>query len=67
MFLRARDELGLSLADSVMIGDKPSDVAAARRAGVGRSFLIRSEPTDLDTLADGVFDDLVDCANQLLA
>jgi D-glycero-D-manno-heptose 1,7-bisphosphate phosphatase len=36
MLLRARDELGLDLAGSVLIGDKDSDIAAGRAAGVGR-------------------------------
>jgi D-glycero-D-manno-heptose 1,7-bisphosphate phosphatase len=67
MFLRASDELGLSLPDSVMVGDKPSDVVAARNAGVGRSFLIRSGPVGADAMADGTFDDLATCVDQLLA
>jgi D-glycero-D-manno-heptose 1,7-bisphosphate phosphatase len=69
LFLRARDELALSLPDSVMIGDKPSDVSAARAAGVGRVFLVRSGQTgraDGDTGADSVFDSLAECANHLL-
>ena len=36
MLLRARDELGLNLANSVLIGDKDSDMAAGLAAGVGR-------------------------------
>ncbi|MBI3154366.1 MAG: HAD family hydrolase [Burkholderiales bacterium] len=36
MLLRARDELGLDLAASAFIGDKDSDMAAGRAAGVGR-------------------------------
>lgn len=39
MFLRARDDLGLDLAGSVMVGDRLSDLEAARRAGVGRRLL----------------------------
>lgn len=35
MLLRARDELGLDLARSALIGDKDSDVAAGAAAGVG--------------------------------
>ncbi len=34
MLLRARDELGLDLGASMMIGDTASDMLAARRAGV---------------------------------
>ncbi len=33
LFLRARDELGVNLAEAVMIGDQLSDVEAARSAG----------------------------------
>jgi D-glycero-D-manno-heptose 1,7-bisphosphate phosphatase len=33
LLLAAADELGLELGDSFMIGDKPSDVEAGRRAG----------------------------------
>ncbi len=35
MILRARDDLGLDLRSSVLIGDKSSDIAAAKSAGVG--------------------------------
>jgi D-glycero-D-manno-heptose 1,7-bisphosphate phosphatase len=36
MLLKARDELGLDLARSVLVGDKESDIAAGSAAGVGR-------------------------------
>ena len=40
MLLRARDELGLSLEDSVLVGDKGSDIAAARAANLGKAVLL---------------------------
>ncbi|HQT01250.1 MAG: hypothetical protein B7Y26_03735 [Hydrogenophilales bacterium 16-64-46] len=40
MLLQARDELGVNLADSLLIGDKESDIEAAQRAGVGMSILV---------------------------
>lgn len=40
MLLRARDDLGLDLARSVLIGDKASDIFAAKEAGVGFTLLI---------------------------
>lgn len=43
MFLRARDDLGLDLARSILIGDKASDIAAAKAAGVGLSVLLGSD------------------------
>ena len=39
MFLQARKELGLDIENSVMVGDKPSDIEAARRAGIKRGYL----------------------------
>lgn len=39
MFEAARRDLGLDMSASIMIGDKPSDLDAAARAGVGHRFL----------------------------
>jgi D-glycero-D-manno-heptose 1,7-bisphosphate phosphatase len=44
--LDAARELGLDLAASVMVGDKPSDVAAGRAAGCGHA--IRFGPASED-------------------
>jgi D-glycero-D-manno-heptose 1,7-bisphosphate phosphatase len=41
MLLRAAREHGLDLAQSVMVGDRCSDVAAANAAGLRRAFLLR--------------------------
>ncbi len=43
MFLRARADLGLDLAGSVLVGDRPSDLEAGRRAGVGARLLFDPE------------------------
>lgn len=40
MILRARDDLGLLLEGSILVGDKVSDIAAARSANVGRAVLL---------------------------
>lgn len=40
MLRRAMRELGVSLPDSVMIGDRCSDIAAANSAGLRQAFLI---------------------------
>lgn len=42
MLLKAREDLGLDLAASVLIGDKDSDIDAGRAAGVG--CLVRLAP-----------------------
>ncbi len=75
MLLRAKREHGLSPAESIMIGDKPSDIAAARAAGVGRPYLVASDnegsPTggaDEEAVgAEGAFASLADCVDHLLA
>jgi D-glycero-D-manno-heptose 1,7-bisphosphate phosphatase len=40
MLLRARDDLGLNLSHSILIGDKASDITAAKAAGVGVALLL---------------------------
>lgn len=42
LLLQAQRALGLDLAASVMVGDKGSDLAAGRAAGVGRQVLVES-------------------------
>jgi D-glycero-D-manno-heptose 1,7-bisphosphate phosphatase len=40
MLLAARDECGLDLGRSILVGDKESDILAGRRAGVGTLVLL---------------------------
>ena len=62
LFLRARDELGVNLADAVMVGDQPSDVEASRAAGCdailinpgGAERTSESGYTSVASLADAV-------------
>jgi D-glycero-D-manno-heptose 1,7-bisphosphate phosphatase len=71
MLLQATRELGLSLPDSILVGDKPSDIEAARAAGVGRAYLVQSDNPESETSgatpvqADGFFASLLDCTTQL--
>lgn len=39
MLFRARDELGIKLEKSILVGDKASDIAAARAAHLGKAVL----------------------------
>jgi rfaE bifunctional protein nucleotidyltransferase chain/domain len=68
MVLRAARELSLSLPNSILIGDKPSDIEAARAAGIGRAYRVHSENPEsgADTgTADGHYADLLSCAAHL--
>ncbi len=40
MILQAGEDLGLDLARSILIGDRPSDIAAAKRAGISTTVLV---------------------------
>lgn len=68
MLLNAARELGLSLPDSVLVGDKSSDIEAGRRAGLGRCVLVESghslRPSDR-WAADACVADLQAAANWL--
>jgi D-glycero-D-manno-heptose 1,7-bisphosphate phosphatase len=60
MLLEAARDFGINLADSVMVGDKTSDIECARRAGT-RSILVAtgyglSQTCDPDFRANGVTD-----------
>jgi len=42
MILKARDDFELSLRDSILVGDKESDIVAGINAGVGTNVLVKS-------------------------
>lgn len=44
MLLKAKQEFGVDMAASVMIGDKLSDVEAGHNAGISKCYLIDSQP-----------------------
>lgn len=54
LFFRARDELGVDLAEAVMVGDQAEDVRAARAAGC-ESILVDA------TGIEGPFAEAADC------
>jgi len=49
LIFSAADELGIDLAQSVLIGDKPSDIQAGIAAGVGRLFQIVGAGGDVES------------------
>lgn len=67
MILQARDDLGLELSASVLVGDKDTDVEAGRCAGVGTNILVRTgQPVEAAAgRADLVLDSLAEVARWL--
>ena len=69
MILQALQDLSLSAADSLLVGDKRSDIDAGRAAGLGRLVLVRSgqdlSPED-QASADAVHESLADFVDHLL-
>lgn len=66
MILKAAEDLGINLASSIMIGDKASDIAAGRAAGVARCYLV-SEQAVSDDKSDGVFPSLPALVGDIVA
>lgn len=48
MFLKARDKYSIDMSASVNIGDKPRDVEAGERAGVGVNMLFSGNWTEME-------------------
>jgi D-glycero-D-manno-heptose 1,7-bisphosphate phosphatase len=70
MLRRAALELDIDMRESILIGDRVSDIQAGRAAGVRRCYLVRSglPLTAHDTgQADAVYDDIAACVQQVLA
>lgn len=66
MLLKAKDDHNIDLSASILIGDKNSDILAARNAGVGRAFMVASndKARNLDGChVDAYFPDLRSCVN----
>ncbi len=68
MIFRAARDLNLSLPDSILVGDKPSDIQAARAAGIGKAYIVHSDKSDSEPKlagADAAYADLFSCVNDL--
>jgi len=73
LILKAVAALGLDVANSILVGDKPSDIEAARAAGVGKAYRVDSDNPESRTEWDGGvrpeghFANLLACATELTA
>lgn len=65
MLLRARDDLSIDLARSILVGDKESDIEAAMRAGVGISIRFGRLAAGETTRADLNTDDFAEVCRLL--
>ena len=63
MILQARDEFKLDLAASILIGDRETDVLAAKNAGIGTKILLNTTPDK--TEADHIIQSLKDAHKYL--
>lgn len=72
MLLEAASDFGLTLARTVFAGDSPTDIAAGRAAGVGKTALLLSggtasfAPGDWEPAPDLIFSDLPALADWVL-
>jgi rfaE bifunctional protein nucleotidyltransferase chain/domain len=69
LLIQAANELGIDLPSSILIGDKPTDIEAARVAGVGRAYSVGAD--NIKSLieasnADGHFVSLLDCSLNII-
>jgi rfaE bifunctional protein nucleotidyltransferase chain/domain len=70
MLLRAAADLSLDLSASIMIGDKPGDIQAGRRAGLRKAYAVHSDNAESSAQiegADATFSSLAECVQQILA
>lgn len=65
MFLRAQNELGIDMRNSVLVGDKTSDLEAGRSAGVAFNIFLANNVSCAGQDTALVFDDLRGVTNWL--
>jgi D-glycero-D-manno-heptose 1,7-bisphosphate phosphatase len=53
MIFKARDEYGIDLSHSLLIGDKPSDIEAGLRAGVEKIVFVQGKQ-EFSALKEGI-------------
>ncbi|BCM21182.1 HAD family hydrolase [Mesorhizobium sp. J8] len=67
MLLEAGRRLGLDLRRSLIVGDKPADMEAGRRAGLKRGWLVDGEVSTMDGLSVSPLRDAADFEGLLAA
>ncbi len=59
MILQARDEFGIDLGNSIIIGDRETDIEAGINAGIKTKILFKPKYPDEKTKADIVVNNLL--------
>ncbi len=67
MILRAAVDHNLDLTRSILIGDKDSDIAAAKNAGIGTTVLLNSQQLGVVVDADLIMSDLSEVTKVLFS
>lgn len=66
MLVRAATEWGINLGESILIGDKASDIAAAKSAGIGKAYKIKGV-NDYSTPNVGTsYKNLMECVRNIM-
>lgn len=67
MFFMAAHKHLIDLTDSIMIGDKETDLLAAANAGIQKRYLICSEKDNLKSImCSGFYNNLLSCVKSIL-
>jgi rfaE bifunctional protein nucleotidyltransferase chain/domain len=69
LLIQGANELGIDMLNSILIGDKQTDIEAARAAGVGRAYSVDSNNLEVlveASKSDGHFGSLLDCVKHIL-
>jgi rfaE bifunctional protein nucleotidyltransferase chain/domain len=69
LIIQAANELGLDMHNSILIGNRQTDIEAARAAGVGRAYSVNSNNVEVlveASKADGHFSSLLDCVKHIV-
>lgn len=64
MLLLAAQELGIDLGQSIMVGDKASDIMAAIAAGIPKRFLLSKKTSLLEAINIDAIIDVIDSLNR---
>jgi D-glycero-D-manno-heptose 1,7-bisphosphate phosphatase len=65
LFLQAFQHYSIDSNNSIMVGDKLSDMAAAEAAGIKKRYLVKGGES-VDTVAYPIYDDLLHCVKTVL-